>query len=43
MPPEATPYVVSIDHLLDEDERLTWEATRDFCTRRIAPTIEKHY
>lgn len=43
MPLEATPYLLPIDHLLDEDERLTWEATRDFCQRRIAPSIEEHY
>jgi glutaryl-CoA dehydrogenase len=40
---EGTPYILSIDHLLDEDERLTWKAARDFCERRIAPEIEKHY
>lgn len=43
MPLEATPYLLSIDHLLSEDERLTWQAARDFGRRRIAPTIEKHY
>lgn len=40
---EATPYLLSIDHLLDEDERLTWAAARDFGRRRIAPGIEQHY
>lgn len=40
---EATPYLLSIDHLLTEDERLTWAAARDFGRRRIAPTIEQHY
>jgi len=43
MPGEATPYLLSIDHLLTEDERLTWDAARDFGRRRIAPTIEQHY
>ena len=43
MPAEATPYLLSIDHLLTEDERLTWAAARDFCRRRIAPSIEQHY
>lgn len=43
MPGEATPYLLSIDHLLTEDERLTWAAARDFCRRRIAPSIEQHY
>lgn len=40
---EATPYLLSIDHLLTEDERLTWDAARDFGRRRIAPSIEQHY
>lgn len=43
MPAEATPYLLSIDHLLTEDERLTWAAARDFGRRRIAPSIEQHY
>jgi glutaryl-CoA dehydrogenase len=43
MPGEATPYLLSIDHLLTEDERLTWAAARDFGRRRIAPSIEQHY
>jgi glutaryl-CoA dehydrogenase len=43
MPIEATPYLLSIDHLLTDDERLTWEAVREFGRRRIAPTIEAHY
>jgi len=43
MPSEATPYLLTIDHLLTEDERLTWEAAREFGQRRIAPTIESHY
>ncbi len=40
---DATPYVLSIDHLLSEEERLTWKASREFCERRIAPVIEHHY
>ena len=43
MPGEATPYLLSIDHLLTEDEQLTWAAARDFGRRRIAPIIEEHY
>ncbi|MCA9709641.1 MAG: acyl-CoA dehydrogenase family protein [Myxococcales bacterium] len=43
MPLQATPYLLPIDHLLTEDERLTWQAARDFCRRRIAPSIEGHY
>jgi len=40
---DATPYVMSIDHLLTEEERLMWDATREFCERRVAPVIERHY
>lgn len=43
MPLEAAPYLLSIDHLLTEDERLVWKSSHDFCKRRIAPTIEQHY
>lgn len=39
----ATPYILGIDHLLTEEERLVWSAARDFGERRIAPVIEKHY
>ncbi|MBC8069438.1 MAG: acyl-CoA dehydrogenase family protein [Deltaproteobacteria bacterium] len=39
----ATPYLISIDHLLDDDERLVWKSAREFCERTIAPVIEKHY
>ncbi len=39
----GTPYILSIDHLLSEEERLVWSAAREFCERRVAPVIEKHY
>ena len=39
----ATPYLVTIDHLLDEDERLVWRTAREFCERAIAPIVEQHY
>jgi glutaryl-CoA dehydrogenase len=39
----ATPYILSIDHLLTDEERLVWSAAREFCERRVAPVIEKHY
>ncbi|WAS96291.1 acyl-CoA dehydrogenase family protein [Nannocystis punicea] len=39
----GVPYLLSIDHLLSDEERLTWQAARDFGTRRIAPVIEQHY
>ena len=40
---EATPYLLGIEHLLEEEERLTWKAAHDFMERRVAPVIEKHY
>jgi glutaryl-CoA dehydrogenase len=40
---DATPYLLPIDDLLEEEERITWKAARDFGVRMIAPTIEKHY
>jgi glutaryl-CoA dehydrogenase len=40
---ERTPYILSIDHLLTEEERLTWKASRDFGDSRVAPVIEEHY
>jgi glutaryl-CoA dehydrogenase len=39
----AVPYILSIDHLLTDEERLVWSAAREFCERRVAPVIEKHY
>ena len=39
----GTPYILSIDHLLTDEERLVWSAAREFGERRIAPVIEKHY
>ncbi len=39
----GTPYLLSIDHLLSEEERLVWKSAREFCERRVAPVIEKHY
>ena len=41
--PEATPYLLQIDDSLDEDERLTWSAAREFGVRKVAPVIEEHY
>lgn len=38
-----TPYLLSIDHLLEEDERLVWENSRGFVQRRVMPDIETHY
>ncbi len=39
----ATPYLITIDHLLSDSERLIWQSTREFCERNIAPIIEQHY
>jgi len=43
MSADATPYLLSIEHLLSEDERLVWDQTREFGERSISPIIEKHY
>ena len=39
----GVPYLLSIDHLLSDEERLVWSAAREFCERRVAPVIEHHY
>ena len=39
----GVPYILTIDHLLTDEERLIWQAARDFGERRIAPVIERHY
>jgi len=39
----GAPYLLSIDHLLSDEERLVWSAAREFCERRVAPVIEHHY
>ncbi len=43
MSTDARPYLLTIDHLLSEDEQLTWKSAREFCEANIAPVIEKHY
>ncbi len=40
---QATPYIFGIDHLLSEEERLTWQASREFCDKHVAPVIAEHY
>lgn len=40
---DATPYLLTIDHLLSEQERLVWSQTREFCEQRVAPGLEQHY
>ena len=39
----GVPYLLSIDHLLSDEERLVWSTAREFCERRVAPVIEQHY
>jgi glutaryl-CoA dehydrogenase len=39
----GVPYLLSIDHLLSDEERLVWSSAREFCERRVAPVIEQHY
>jgi glutaryl-CoA dehydrogenase len=40
---DARTYLLGIDHLLDEDERLTWKAAHEFCQAKVQPLIEQHY
>jgi glutaryl-CoA dehydrogenase len=40
---DARTYLLGIDHLLTEEERLTWKSAREFCQSQIQPVIEKHY
>jgi len=39
----GVPYLLSIDHLLTDEERLIWSSSREFCERRVAPIIQDHY
>ncbi len=43
MPVNATAYLVTIDHLLTDEEQLVWRTAREFCERNVAPVIEQHY
>ena len=40
MPRDATPYLVDLEELLSEDERIVWSSARDFGKRRIAPFFD---
>jgi glutaryl-CoA dehydrogenase len=40
---EAAPYLFGIDHLLDEEERVVWDAAREFGERHVAPVIARAY
>jgi len=40
---EVSPYLLTIDHLLTEDEQLVWQSARSFCQANIAPHIAEHY
>jgi glutaryl-CoA dehydrogenase len=41
--PNPTPYIIDLNPLLTEDERLTWRATADFMRERVEPIIVDHY
>jgi glutaryl-CoA dehydrogenase len=44
MPPShVTPYLVDLQHLLTEEERLTWSSAADFMKERVEPLIVEHY
>jgi glutaryl-CoA dehydrogenase len=43
MSTDARTYLLGIDHLLTEEEQLTWKSAREFCQTRIQPVIEQHY
>lgn len=43
MADQGTSYLLDIDPLLTDDERLTWRSSREFCESQIAPIIEQHY
>lgn len=43
MSANASPYLISIDHLLSDDEQLAWRSAREFCDRTVMPGIEHHY
>jgi glutaryl-CoA dehydrogenase len=38
-----TPYLIDLQPLLTEDERLTWRASADFMRERVQPLIAEHY
>ncbi|MEE9382336.1 MAG: acyl-CoA dehydrogenase family protein [Nannocystaceae bacterium] len=40
---DAAPYILTIEHLLDEEERLIWNTAREFGEQRIAPLLEDAY
>jgi glutaryl-CoA dehydrogenase len=41
--PDAKPYLIDINPLLSEEERLTWQAAADFGRNRLMPVIVEHY
>jgi glutaryl-CoA dehydrogenase len=40
---DAQPYLLTIDHLLTEEERLVWAAAREFCETHVGPVVTEHY
>jgi glutaryl-CoA dehydrogenase len=43
MSEHAKPYLIDLDALLSEEERLTWRAAGDFARARLEPVIVDHY
>jgi glutaryl-CoA dehydrogenase len=41
--PNPTPYILDLNPLLTEEERLTWRSTADFMRERVEPIIVDHY
>jgi glutaryl-CoA dehydrogenase len=41
--PNPTPYLIDLNPLLSEEERLTWRAAADFMRERVEPVIVDHY
>jgi glutaryl-CoA dehydrogenase len=40
---DAKPYLIDLNPLLSEEERLTWQAAADFGRNRLMPVIVDHY
>jgi glutaryl-CoA dehydrogenase len=39
----STPYLIDLNPLLSEDERLSWRTTAEFAQSRVQPLIAEHY
>lgn len=40
---QAQPYLIDLESLLEESERIVWRSAKEFCQRSVAPLIEAHY